>query len=348
LPDDVDFEPTGEPPLSKSAELQNRTEEIFGEGWRPETETMDTFVDSSWYFLRFTDPHNPDTFAKKEKIETWMPVDLYMGGAEHTVLHLLYARFITKVLNDLDFVDFREPFAKLRHQGMILAEDGRKMSKSLGNVVNPTDVIEQFGADSIRLYEMFLGPLADDTPWQTDSIVGVRRFLEKVWRLQDQLQDTASQAVESKLHKTIKKVTEDTEALRFNTAIAAMMECANMMEQQSITEAQYEKFVRLLAPYAPHITEELWYTALDMNSSVHTAEWPRFDKKKTQQTQATIAVQIDGEVRGEITVDVNASKESVIKQARSQTGVARRLEGKPVHREIYVEGEIVNFVTHAA
>jgi leucyl-tRNA synthetase len=349
LPTDVPFEPTGEAPLEKSVKLTERTEKIFGEGWKPETSTLDTFVDSSWYFLRFTDPHNKAVFADPDAANNWCPVDTYVGGAEHSVMHLLYARFITKALADMEYVDFREPFVSLRHQGMIMAEDGTKMSKSKGNVVNPNEVIDQVGADTLRMYELFAGPFADSVDWNTDAIAGPRRFLEKIWHLVGQhggsIKRLETPADDHVLHQTIKSVTENIHDFRFNTAISSLMELVNdFVDREQISSDALGVCIRLLAPFAPHITEELW-RQLDGEGSVHQQAWPEYDEAATQKAEITIAVQVNGTVRGEIVVSQNTSESEILTQAKEQENVANWLEDTAIKREIYVEGRLVNFVT---
>ncbi len=348
LPTDVEFRPTGVSPLSQSKELKERTERIFGEGWTPEVDTMDTFVCSSWYFFRFTDPHNDNVFASKEEIMRFLPVDMYVGGAEHTVLHLLYARFFTKVLNKLGYVDFTEPFSTLRHQGMILAADGKKMSKSLGNVINPDEVVNIFGADSARMYEMFMGALEDAKPWKTDNILGVRRFLERVWRLQEKLRtenkEPRTGTLETLLHKTIKKVGDDIETFNFNTAISQMMICMNVAEKEGIAKEQYEIFLKLLAPFAPHIAEELWHT-MGHTTSIHLEAFPIADSALMKDEEKVIAVQIDGKTRDTFHVPSGADDETVKKEALSRLVVKKWVGERSIVRIIIAKGKIVSIVT---
>ncbi len=344
LPDDVDFEPKGYSPLSKSKELKERTKKIFGEGWTPEVDTMDTFVCSSWYFLRFTDPKNDKEFASKSQMKKWMPVDLYMGGAEHTVLHLLYSRFFVKVLKKLGYIEFDEPFSKLRHQGMILAEDGRKMSKSLGNVINPNEVIENYGADTLRVYEMFMGPIEDAKPWNTESIIGPRRFLERVWRMSE-IKEIKSEIkiVENTLHQTIKKITEDIESLKFNTAISSMMIFVNIAEKEkSITKKQLETFLVLLAPFAPYITEELW-EKIGNNSSIHLEKWPEYDESKIVSDTVFVAVQINGKTRGGVESISGANEKAILELIKSDSKLSKWLNGE-VKKVIYIENRLINIV----
>jgi len=256
-----------------------------GKKARRESDTMDTFVCSSWYYLRYADPKNSELFAAPEKLQHWLPVDLYLGGAEHTVLHLLYSRFFTKVLKKYGFLDFDEPFLKLRHQGIILGEDGNKMSKSKGNVINPDDFIASDGADALRLFEMFMGPLEDMKPWNSQGIVGVRRFLEKVYSLSIDLPRHDEEKVVSLLHKTIKKVGEDIEEFKFNTAISAMMILVNELvdyrqKNQSwpLSLENIGNFLKILAPFAPHLAEEVWFL-FGEKESIFRKSWPEFAKR---------------------------------------------------------------------
>lgn len=346
LPRDVDFMPTGESPLVRSESFQHVDCPQCGKPARRESDTMDTFVCSSWYYFRFADPRNTETFASKEEIEKWLPVDLYMGGAEHTVLHLLYARFFTKVLQELGYITFNEPFLKLRHQGIILAEDGHKMSKSLGNVINPDDVVALYGADSLRLYEMFMGPIDVSKPWSTENIIGSRRFLERVWVLAQKVADVPrNSVVEVAINTTVKKVGEDIPQLKFNTAISTLMILINTLSaQEQIPQTVYEDFLKLIAPFAPHITEELW-NALGHTTSIHAETWPSYDESKTKSDTITIAIQIDGKTRGDTQVASSADKSAV--EAAARTAVGDKLEGKTIARVIVVPGRLVNFVLQA-
>jgi len=343
LPTDVEFRPTGTSPLGQSKELLERTERIFGKGWRPEIDTMDTFVCSSWYYFRFGDPRNTKEFASKESIAKWQPVDLYMGGAEHTVLHLMYARFITKALERHGYVQFSEPFKKLRHQGTILAEDGSKMSKSKGNVINPDEVVGMFGADTLRLYEMFMGPLEANKPWSTNNIVGVRRFLERVWFLHTKVADTkAEPKTESLLQQTIQKVTEDLETLKMNTAISALMILSNhLSELDVVPKATYATLVQLLAPLAPHMAEELWE---QVGTGDLREAWPLFDASKIVVGEVNVAVQINGKVRGTVALAPDTPKDAALEAARAEASVAKWLGAGREVQAIYVPGKIINFV----
>ena len=343
LPTDVAFKPTGTSPLGQSKELLERTEKIFGKGWTPEIDTMDTFACSSWYFFRFFDPKNDKEFASKKEMQKWLPVNLYVGGAEHTVLHLLYARFFTKALRDMGYIAFGEPFLKLRHQGTILAEDGRKMSKRWGNVINPDDMTERFGADALRLYEMFMGPLEAMKPWSTKNIAGTERFLERVWKLGMSLELGASSnsklspqssKLDVLLHQTIKKVGEDIESLKMNTAVSALMILLNELEKSPSRDA-YKIFLQLLSPFAPHMAAEL-----AEKHSIDLSVWPAYDTSKLIAETVKIAVQVNGKVRGTIELPVDAPEEEAVRLARAAAG--KWLTG-PEKKAIYVPGKIINF-----
>jgi len=350
LPTDVDFKPTGESPLKSSKEFVERTERLYGKGWRPEYDTMDTFVDSSWYYLRYTDARNETEFASKERLAAWLPVDFYMIGPEHIVLHLLYSRFFTKFLRDEGYLNFDEPFMKMRHQGMILGPDHRKMSKSKGNVIDPDEVITQFGADTLRMYEMFMGPIGDDKPWSTTSVIGVRRFLNKVWELVEQPVSTESSGeVKRALHAAIKKVTEDIPLLKFNTAIAELMKFVNVWSehQHALTREERGLFVRILAPFAPFMSEELWYRVQGTGDrvqlkSVHEQPWPTYDAKLAQGSDYLIVAQVNGKMRLSLTVSQQdyAGYQDPEKEVRGLMEQDERLqkwiEGKEIRKVIFV------------
>lgn len=353
LPNDVDFMPTGESPLAKSKKFQNVKCPKCGGAARRESDTMDTFVCSSWYYFRYTDPHNDKEFASKEMIEKWLApahrspeseggVDLYLGGAEHTVLHLLYARFFTKVLHKLGYIDFDEPFSKMRHQGMILAPDGRKMSKSWGNIINPDDVVKEYGADALRLYEMFMGPLEEMKPWNTKGIVGVARFLERVWKLKPQAKD--GKKIEIIFNKTIKKVSEDIESLKFNTAISAMMILVNESNGgELMAKEQYETFLKLFAPFAPFMVEELWSLA-GHKKSIFIEPWPKYDEALTKDETINLPVQINGKVRTVLTVPADISEDDAKNIVLSDSTIIKWLEGKEPKKVIFVKGRLINIV----
>lgn len=355
LPTDVEFKPTGESPLTHSQEFKERTEKLYGKGWRPEYDTMDTFVDSSWYYLRYTDARNQDQFASESQMKAWLPVDFYMIGPEHIVLHLLYSRFFTKFLRDEGYLSFDEPFMKMRHQGMILGPDGRKMSKSKGNVINPDEVIQKYGADTLRVYEMFMGPIDADKPWNTSSVVGIYRFLNRVHQLVTQWTDPGDYQAEKgqlrqKLHATIAKLTNNIPHLKFNTAIAALMELVNLWEEtkgEGISKADVTTFIKLLAPFAPFLAEELWQV-MGEAGSVHTQVWPSFDSQLLIADQITIAVQINGKLRAEITVspDEVTQQSQVEATARENSKIKNWLEKGTVRKVIYVPGKLLNFVVN--
>lgn len=365
LPTDVDFKPTGESPLVYSKTFHDVSCPKCGGSARRESDTMDTFVCSSWYYLRFADPKNEKEFASKENINKWMPVDLYMGGAEHTVLHLLYARFFTKALKKFGYVEFDEPFLKLRHQGMIMAEDGRKMSKSLGNIVNPDDVVAEFGADSLRLYEMFMGPLEEMKAWNTRNMVGLKRFLEKVWKLQTVISEQAAvnKKIQSLLHKTIKKVGEDVENFRFNTAISQMMILVNAMEKEyaksattnaHIRKEDYELLLIILAPFAPHMVEEIWHrmqtnaeVKTDLNGkweSIFLQDWPKFDPALMKEDEIEMVVQVNGKVRERLMVTNDITEDELRETALESEKVKVFTQGKEIKKIIVVPGKIINIV----
>jgi leucyl-tRNA synthetase len=348
LPDVKNYKPTdtGESPLAKiKSFVETKCPQCKGPAKR-ETDTMPNWAGSSWYFLRYLDPKNKKKFADPKKLKYWMPVDWYNGGMEHTTLHLLYSRFWHKFLYDLKLVPQSEPYKKRTSHGLILAGGGEKMSKSKGNVVNPDDIVTQFGADTLRVYEMFIGPFGQAVAWSTDGIVGPRRFLERIWKLQEKvIKKTAeNKKLESALHRAIKKVTEDIEVMQFNTAISALMILSNEMEKNSeISSSVYETFLQLLAPFAPHITEELW-SELGHKKSIHLEAWPKFDLKKLADEEVTIVVQVNGKVRGEFTGSPSISEQEVKTKAQGLTEVKKWTDGKEVIRVIFVPGKLVNFV----
>ncbi len=338
LPELADFAPAGDgsSPLAKSDEWMKA-------GY--ETNTMPGWAGSSWYFLRYMDPHNDSAFVSKNAAAYWGQVDMYVGGAEHATGHLLYSRFWNMALYDLGYVAYAEPFAALRNQGLIGGTDGRKMSKRWGNVINPDDVIAQLGADTLRVYESFMGPFDAHLPWSTDGIVGSRRFVERVYRAYGKIGDTTDAAVVKVLHKTIKKVTDDIAEFKFNTAVSALMICVNEIEKASaITQKDFKLFLQLLAPFAPHITEELWYE-LGETSSIHLAQWPVADEALLVDDEVTIGVQINGKVRAELTIATSASKEDIESAARALPRVIEYTEGKTIRNVIVVPGRIINIIT---
>jgi len=354
LPPVADYEPTeeGEPPLARVPEFVTYTDPRTGEKGRRETDTMPGSAGSSWYFLRYTDPLNDREAFSFERQKYWMPVDLYVGGSEHTVGHLLYARFWQKVLFDAGLVSHDEPIRKLAHQGMIMGPDGQRMSKSRGNVVNPDEVREQYGADAIRLYICFLGPFDKDKPWATNGIEGVRRFLERVWRLvvADDgktwpADNTAPSAeLQKLLHKTIKKVGEDYESMSFNTAVSALMILVNEMYSLNVRPAAILKtMAQLLAPMAPHIAEELW-SRLGGQGLVSLAPWPQFDSTLVQDDRVVMGVQVNGKTRGSVELALDASADDAVAQAREVNAVKNAIEGKKIAKVIYKPGKILNII----
>ncbi|MBL7715496.1 MAG: leucine--tRNA ligase [Bdellovibrionales bacterium] len=351
LPDVKSYEPsgTGESPLAAITDWLMTTH--AGKKARRETDTMPGSAGSSWYFLRFVDPKNPNEPWSREAEKYWMPVDLYLGGAEHAVGHLLYARFWTKVLFDAGLVSHDEPFQKLVHQGMILGEDGEKMSKSRGNVINPDDVIEKYGADTLRLYEMFMGPLDRDKPWSTTAIEGVFRFLNRAWRLfmneDKKIPLSTGPASEDDLkitHKTIKKVTEDIEAHRFNTAISQMMVFVNHFTAKEERPLECMKpFIQVLNPFAPHMAEEIW-EMMGMKEELTYVPWPAYDPALAKDDMITIAIQVMGKTRGTVEIEPGSSQEVVEKKAREIAQVQAQMAGKTVRKVIFVKDKILNFV----
>ena len=355
LPEVQSYKPsgTGESPLATVEDWLDITLPD-GRKARRETNTMPQWAGSCWYYLRYLDPQNHEEAWSAEKEKYWMPVDLYVGGAEHAVLHLLYARFWHKVLYDLGHVSTPEPFKKLIHQGMILGEDGQKMSKSRGNVVNPDDVIDQYGADAMRLFEMFMGPLEATKPWATSGVEGVKRFLDRVWRLfidenTDQwivTNDTPTAEQQTLLHKTIKKVADDIENMRFNTAISSMMEFVNALTKSSTRPSEIlVPFIQVLAPFAPHLGEELWSRS-GAQSELSYAAFPKADEQYLTEATKTYAISVNGKVRGQIELPVDVSKDEAISRAKADENVQRHIDGKTIRREIFVPGRMINIVAN--
>ena len=355
LPDLKKFQPSGttESPLALASDWVNVTDKATGLKGRRETNTMPQWAGSCWYYLRFIDPQNSQEFCSPTKERYWMPIDLYVGGSEHAVLHLMYARFWHKVLFDLGYVSTKEPFSRLRHQGIILGEDSRKMSKSRGNVVNPDDVISQYGADSMRLFEMFMGPLEEMKPWSTRGVEGVFRFLNRVWRLfVDEAgvlnpaisQVSATPEFERLFHQTVKKVGEDVEALRFNTAISQLMIFLNeAYKLTALPRKELEQFVLLLAPFAPHVAEELWEILGHKKSLAHEP-WPVFDTAKTIEDTVEIVLQVNGKVRGKLLVPQGTDDKKLEELANEDANTQKYLVGKEVIRTIIIKNKLVNIV----
>lgn len=344
LPEDVDFRPTGVPPLTKSNELKKRVVDIWGEGWTPEVETMDTFVDSSWYFLRYIDNRNDKEFSSKQRQKGFMPVDLYFGGAEHTTMHLLYSRFWQKALYDLGHVIHDEPYRMRINRGLILGPDGHKMSKSKGNVVDPDNEVRRFGADTVKMYLAFLGPYAETAnyPFDMDGIVGIRRFLERVYGLNEEVRTEESTVTTQLLHKTIKKVTGDITQFKFNTAISAMMIFLNHAEKEGISSQSYQTYLKLLAPFAPFLTEELWHSSGN-ETSIHQAAYPTFEESLIVDLMAHVVVQVNGKTRGSVDVNSDATEEEVMSIIKDTSKISSYLLGE-VTRVIYKKGKIINIV----
>ena len=349
LPQVDSYEPTdnGESPLSKMTDWVNTTCPKCGGKAMRETDTMPQWAGSSWYFLRYMDPHNDESFASKEALNYWHQVDWYNGGMEHTTLHLLYSRFWHKFLYDIGQVPTAEPYAKRTSHGMILGENGEKMSKSRGNVVNPDDVVNEFGADTLRLYEMFIGDFEKAAPWSNAGIKGCRRFIERYWNLQSILVDGEAirPEMESSFHKAIKKVSYDIENLKFNTAIAALMALMNVIaEKGSINKAELSVFTMLLNPFAPHVTEEVW-SEMKLGEGMVTEQiWPKYDESKCKDDVIEIVVQVNGKVRARLCVAADIQKDDAIALAKAEDRIAAEINGKNVVKEIYVPGKLVNIV----
>jgi leucyl-tRNA synthetase len=359
LPEHVEFKPTGESPLRYEPEFVNTTCPVCGGPATRETDTMDTFIDSSWYFLRYADPHNSEQAWSQEAMERWLPVDQYIGGAEHAVLHLLYSRFFIKALRDMGYLHFDEPFTRLYHQGIVLGPDGQKMSKSRGNVVAPDEYVDKYGADTVRCYLMFMGPFDQGGTFRPDNLEGVWRFLNRFWTLvseswvenPDGEESSESMAVERLRNKIIKRVSEELSNFRFNTALATLMECNNaLIKQQNEPVARstayrdtLETMILLLAPMAPHISEELWHLT-GHSGSIHTTDWPEFDEALTQDEIFTLVVQVNGKVRERIQVAADTSEQDIRMLALNNPRVASFIGEATVQKVIYVPGRLINIV----
>ena len=348
LPNVESFEPTdnGESPLSTMTDWVNTTCPHCGGKAKRETDTMPQWAGSSWYFLRYCDPHNDKELASKEALEYWMPVDWYNGGMEHTTLHLLYSRFWHRFLYDIGIVPNPEPYKKRTSHGMILGENGEKMSKSRGNVINPDDIVRDYGADTMRVYEMFIGDFEKAAPWSQVSIKGSKRFLDKVFALTDMLCDgnKYSEKLEVSFNKTVKKVSEDIENLKMNTAIAALMSLLNeIYEVKSINKAEMKTFITLLNPFAPHITEEMWEIC-GFEGMLNQTSWPTYDEAKCVDSTVEIAVQVNGKIKARIEVPAEVSNDDAISQAKAVDAVAKEIDGKTIVKELYVKKRLVNIV----
>ncbi len=346
LPSVASYKPTddGQSPLALMDDWVNVKCPKCGHDAKRETDTMPQWAGSSWYFLRYTDPNNSNALASDEALKYWLPVDWYNGGMEHTTLHLLYSRFWHKFLYDIGVVPTSEPYAKRTSHGMILGENGEKMSKSRGNVVNPDDVIDEFGADTMRLYEMFIGDFEKSAPWNPQSIKGCKRFLDRTFGLLDIVNRANSDKLDTSFHKTVKKVTEDIDEMKFNTAIAAMMALLNeIYEIGSISDSQVKTFISLLNPFAPHLTEEMWEILGGKGLLCHAA-WPSYDESKTVDSVIEIPVSINGKVKSVITVSVDAGKDDIIAAAKNDEKIIPLLDGKTIVKEIFIPGRMVNIV----
>ncbi len=348
LPDIKDFKPTedGESPLAKAEDWINTTCPHCGGKARRETDTMPQWAGSSWYFLRYIDPHNDKEFASQDLLKYWLPVDWYNGGMEHTTLHLLYSRFWHRFLYDLGLVPTKEPYQKRTSQGMILGENNEKMSKSRGNVINPDDIINQYGTDTMRVYEMFMGDFSQAAPWSSNGVIGCRKFLERVWNMQEFMTDSddITQEFERDINLAIKKVSEDIEKMKFNTAIATLMSLTNTFYTKgSITKGDMKVFLVLLNPMAPHITEEIWYKN-NFGGYVHEQKWPVCDESKLVQDEIEVPIQINGKLKAVVKVPVEASQEDIMEVAKANEAIAAQLKDKTIVKVIFVKGKIFNIV----
>jgi leucyl-tRNA synthetase len=363
LPENVQFKATGESPLRYEPDFVNTTCPVCGGPATREADTMDTFIDSSWYYLRYADPHNSEAAWSPEKLQQWLPVNQYVGGVEHAILHLLYSRFFTKALHDMGHVSFDEPFQRLFHQGMVLGSDGQKMSKSRGNVEAPDKYVEKYGADTVRCYMMFIGPFEAGGLFRADNLEGIWRFLNRVWSLINETftehsnteETTETKAIEHLRHKTIKRVTNDISNFHFNTALAALMEFNNALIKQQHNDvarsAAYQDalktLLQLLSPFAPHITEELWHQSNE-STSIHTSEWPSYSEEMTHDEIFTLVVQINGKVRERIEVAADISEEEVRTLALNNARVQSFISTAAILKVIYIPGRLVNIVVRPA
>ena len=348
LPKVDSYEPTenGESPLAAMTDWVNTTCPHCGGPAKRETDTMPQWAGSSWYFLRYIDPKNPDAIASPEALKYWLPIDWYNGGMEHTTLHLLYSRFWHKFLYDIGVVPTAEPYAKRTSHGMILGEDGQKMSKSRGNVVNPDEIVAEYGADTMRLYEMFIGDFEKAAPWSTNGVRGCRRFLDRVWALQDRVlpEDGVRPALELSINRTIRKVSEDIESLKYNTAIAALMSLLNDLSAAGgVTRGELRVFLLLLNPFAPHLTEEMWEQQ-GLPGMLNEATWPTFDPAKCVESTVQIAVQVNGKIRARIDIAADADEAAVLELCKADEKVAAEITGKTIVKELYIKGKLVNIV----
>ena len=349
LPEITDFEPGegGESPLARHTEWVNTTCPCCGGPAKRETDTMPQWAGSSWYFLRYMDPHNEEAIASKEALEYWSPVDWYNGGMEHTTLHLLYSRFWHKFLYDIGVVPTKEPYQKRTSHGMILGEGGEKMSKSRGNVVNPNDIVAQYGADTLRLYIMFIGDFEQAAVWSDNAVKGCKRFLDKVWNLAESCKDdeNQSEANAASLHKCIKKVADDIEGMKFNTAIAAMMSLVNEFGQNGCTKGDMKALITMLSPFAPHIAEELWeMLGYGAQGFACQQPWPEYDESKTVASVLNLVVQVNGKVRANIQVPADADNDAIVAAAQADEKVQKFTQGMNLVKSIVVPGRLVNLI----
>jgi len=346
LPPLKDFKPAddGRSPLAKAAKWLKVKCPNCKQWAERETDTMDTFVDSSWYYLRYTDPKNKKAFADKAKMAKWLPVPIYIGGAEHNTMHLLYSRFFAKVLYDLGYTNFDEPFTARRNHGIILGPDGQKMSKSKGNVVDPDREVVQYGADTVRMYLAFMAPYEQGGPWDPKGINGVHRFLKRVWELGHQaFVQSHDLGFKKVLNRAVKKIGEDLQSLKLNTAVSELMKTMNAMEG-GISKEDFETFLKILAPLAPHITEELWQSVLKHKKSIHLESWPKYDPALLIKNTVQVPVQVNGKVRGVVTLASDAKQDDAIFAARADANVAKYLDGAAVRKIIYLPGKMLNIV----
>ena len=347
LPQVESYEPTddGESPLSKMTDWVNTTCPCCGGPAKRETDTMPQWAGSSWYFLRYMDPHNDKALASKEALDYWSPVDWYNGGMEHTTLHLLYSRFWHKFLYDIGVVPTKEPYAKRTSHGMILGEGGEKMSKSRGNVVNPNDVVAQYGADTMRMYIMFIGDFEKAAAWSDNAVKGCKRFLDRIWNLAEQVTPAEAYGKENEalLHKTIKKVSDDIENMKFNTAIAALMTLTNQFYDKGVNQAEFRTMLQLLSPFAPHMADELW-ERFGWEGMASTSAWPAYDESKTVASEVTIAVQVGGKLKTTVTVATDSDQDAVLAAVTAEAKIAKLMEGKELVKVIHVPNKLVNLI----
>ncbi len=347
LPDMENFEPGegGESPLAKIDSFVNCTCPKCGGAAKRETDTMPQWAGSSWYFLRYCDPKNGDALASKEALDYWLPVDWYNGGMEHVTRHMIYSRFWHHFLYDQGIVPCKEPYAKRTAQGLILGPDGEKMSKSKGNVIDPNDVVDEYGADVLRVYILFMGDYGAAAPWSSTSIRGCKRFLDRIWALQDiMVEGDIRKEMETEFHKLIRKVTDDIEQLKFNTAIAAMMSTLNKVaDSGKITKTEYEIFITLLNPFAPHMTEEL-NELLGNTALLATKAWPQYDEEKCKESTIEVVVQVNGKLKAKLLVPADANKDALLAAAKADAKIIEATAGKQIVKEICVPGKLVNIV----